>query len=161
MTKELKLQQFAEQEFRRNMHNLIVEDEDGNVLVFGKYQITQENNQCTVTPFAGYSLEFSNKRTALSWCVADNLNRLKLANNILSLDRKKSLLLADIYCRKTLADRSKNPDFNDLVNTKLQTKIYNYKAVNSELEKCVNLAKYLQIKGFNNETARTGLTKAH
>jgi hypothetical protein len=38
---------------------------------------------------------------------------------------------------------------------KLQPKIDQYNSVTAELEKCVNQAKYMQIKGFNNETART------
>ena len=161
MTQEQKLERFAELEFRRNMHNLIVHIDDGSLVVFGRYQIEERNHEFTVKTFTRDPIEFSSKRTALSWCIADYKNQLKLANNILNLDRKKRLLSADIYCRRTLAERSRHHDFNDLVNTKIQTKISNYQAVNSELEKCVNWAKYIQIKGFNNETARTGLTQAY
>lgn len=158
MNQEQKLERFAEQEFRRNIHTLIVEDDDGSLVVFGQYQITQKNHCVVVEMLSRDSIEFSSKRTALGWCIADYKNKLKLANNILTLDRKKRLLGSDIYCRKILADRSKRHEFNDLVATKIQPKIRNYQAVVSELEKCVNQAKYIQIKGFNNETARTGLT---
>jgi len=34
-------------------------------------------------------------------------------------------------------------------------------AVDAELEKCLNSAKYIQIRGFTNETARTGRTVAN
>ena len=45
--------------------------------------------------------------------------------------------------------------FYEIINMKLQPKIDQYNSVTAELEKCVNQAKYMQIKGFNNETART------
>jgi hypothetical protein len=157
MTQEQKLERFAETEFRRNMHNLIVQH-DGVLVVFGHYKIVENQQQFEVHTYSQDPIEFSSKRTALSWCIADYKNRLKLANNILTLDRKKRLLASDIHCRKTMAERSRNNEFNDLVITKIQPKIDSYQAVNSELEKCVNQAKYIQIKGFNNETARTGLT---
>lgn len=161
MNQEQKLERFAEKEFRRNMHKLIVQEDDGNLIVFGRYQIREHNEEFFVSTYTSQEIEFSSKRTAMSWCIADYKNQIKLANNILTLDRKKRLLSADIYCRKTLADRSRHCEFNDLVITKIQNKVINYRVVNSELEKCVNLAKYLQIKGFNNETARTGLTQAY
>ena len=157
MTQEQKLERFAEKEFRRNMHNLIVQH-DGVLVVFGPYKIVENQQQFEVQTYSQDPIEFSSKRTALSWCIADYKNRLKLANNILTLDRKKRLLANDIYCRRTMAEHSRSDEFNDLVITKIQPKIDNYQAVNSELEKCVNMAKYIQIKGFNNETARTGLT---
>lgn len=158
MNQEQKLERFAEQEFRRNMHNLIVQEEDGNLVVFGRYHIIEDRQKFFVQTYTSEPVEFSSKRTAMSWCIADHKNTLKLANNILNLDRKKRLLGADIHCRKTLADRSNSSEFNELVTVKIQNKINNYRAVNSELEKCVNQAKYIQIKGFNNETARTGLS---
>ena len=152
MNQEQKLERFAEKEFRRNLHNLIVEGEDGSIVVFGQYQISNNKQKFFVETFTRDPIEFGSKRTALSWCIADYKSQLRLANNILNLDRKKRQLANDIFCRKTLADRSRRQDFNDLVNTKIQKKISNYRAVDSELEKCVNLAKYIQIKGFNNET---------
>jgi predicted transposase YbfD/YdcC len=80
---------------------------------------------------------------------------LSLAQNIKNLDRKKNLLSADIHCRKSLADRSRQSGFNEMVLTKLQTKIEQHVMVDRELEKCLNLAKYIQLRGFQNEIART------
>ena len=91
MNQEQKLEHFAEQEFRRNMHNLIVHIDDGSLLVFGRYQIQEDKQQFTVNTFTRQPIEFSSKRTALSWCIADYKNQLKLANNILNLNRKKRL----------------------------------------------------------------------
>lgn len=161
MNQEQKLEYFAEKEFRRNMHNLIVQADDGSVVVFGQYCISKQHNNFVVETLSRPPIEFTSKRTALSWCIADYKNILKLANNILTLDRKKRLLANDIFCRNSMAERSRHHDFTDLVITKIQPKLRNYQAVVSELEKCVNQAKYIQIKGFNNETPRTGLSQAY
>jgi hypothetical protein len=91
----------------------------------------------------------------MAWCTADKHEQYNLSNSILVLDRKKQALAADIYCRKTLAERGKHETFYEIINMKLQPKIDQYNSVSTELEKCVNRAKYIQIRGFNNETART------
>jgi hypothetical protein len=51
--------------------------------------------------------------------------------------------------------QSRNEDFYEITTTKIQPKIAQYNLVSTELEKCVNQAKYIQIRGFNNETDRT------
>ena len=85
----------------------------------------------------------------------DHKQQYNLANTIFVLDRKKQALAADIYCRKTLGERGRHESFYEIINMKLQPKIDQYNSVSNELEKCVNQAKYIQIRGFNNETART------
>jgi hypothetical protein len=96
-----------------------------------------------------------NKRNAISWCVADHNHRITLANRILVLDNKKQILAADIQGRQQLGDRSRVEDFYENVSIKLQPKIEAFNMLTSELEKCINSAKYIQIRGFSNETART------
>jgi hypothetical protein len=59
-----------------------------------------------------------------------------------------------------VADQGRNEDFYEIVNIKIQPKVSQFNLVNSELEKCVKSAKYLQIRGFNNETARTRVPNA-
>jgi hypothetical protein len=104
---------------------------------------------------------FGSKRVAMSWCIADRLQRYQLARNIQLLDNKRQSLAADIYCRQQLANHSRNIDFSESVNTKIQRKIDYFNMLDSELEKCLNSAKYWQLKGFANETARTGRTAAY
>jgi hypothetical protein len=91
----------------------------------------------------------------MSWCTADHQQQYNLSNLILVLDRKKQALAADIYCRKTVGERGRHENFYEIINMKIQPKIDLYNSVDAELENCVNRAKYLQIRGFNNETART------
>jgi hypothetical protein len=84
----------------------------------------------------------------MSWCVADHLQQYKLAQNIRILDNKKQTLTADIHCRRGQADCSTRPEFREMVRTKLAPKIENLTLLNQELEKCLNSAKYLQLRGF-------------
>ena len=154
MNQEQKIERWAERELQRNMHKIIIDDDEGGYVVFGKYYITPNSNRFVVRTWDKEIHRFASKRTAVSWCVADKVNHLNLAAQILTLDRKQQTLEADINTRKTLGNRGRTEDFAEIVNTKIQPKIDQHKMVVSELEKCINSAKYIQIRGFNNETAR-------
>ena len=156
MTIDQKLEKFAEQEFRKNLPHIIFDDNEGGWIAFGKYRISPVDEGFTVeTTTINHIGTFGSKRTAISWCVADRFNQINLANEILILDSKKRLTAADIHARQALARKSRTQGFSEIVETKIQPKIDVLKSVSAELEKCVNSAKYLQLRGFSNETART------
>lgn len=156
MTRQMKLDQWAEKELKRNLQYLIVEDDQGGYVVFGKYYLCHEPTGYAVYNRSGDQIDkFSSKRSAISWCVADHRNMLNLAQSIRSLDAKWRSLTSDIACRRHMAERSRDHDFSEIVFTKLQTKIAQQSQIGQELEKCLNLAKYIQLRGFQNETART------
>jgi hypothetical protein len=150
-----KLDRWAERELRRHADHIIITDDDGAVIVFGKYRIVTESDCARVYSWDREISCFSNKRVAMSWCTADIQHQYGLTNMIMILDRKKQTLAADIYCRSSVARQSRNEDFYEITTTKIQPKIAQYNLVSTELEKCVNQAKYIQIRGFNNETDRT------
>jgi len=154
MNTEQKIEQWAEREIGRNLHKMIIDDQAGGYVVFGKYYIKSKENKFAVETWDREIHKFANKRTAISWCIADRVNHLNLAIQILNLDRKQQILEADINTRKTLGNRGRTEDFAEIVHTKIQTKIDQHTMVMAELEKCINSAKYIQIRGFNNETAR-------
>lgn len=160
MTHDQKLERFAERELRKNIDKLIIEDEHGGLIAFGKYYIESTKTAHVVRTWDRVIHNFSSRRAALAWCSADKFNQYTLASMILICDRKKQSLAADIYTRKSLGERGKHEMFYEIVNTKVQTKIDRYNSVSAELENCVNRAKYIQIRGFNNETARTIGTNA-
>lgn len=155
MNKEQKIERWAEREIQRNIHNMIVGDEQGGYMVFGRYQIKPVAHGYQVDTWEKTIHCFSNKRTAISYCVADKVGNYNLARNIMVLDSKKQNLEADIHCRRTKATRARTQDFYETVNTKIQPKVDQYNSLGAELEKCINSAKYIQIRGFYNETART------
>lgn len=160
MNQTQKLEKFADREIKNLQDKLIVPDGRGGYTAFGKYHIVPQKEHVVVQVKDHETLKFANKRTAMSWCVADKLQKYELARNILILDNKRQSLAADIHCRQQIANSSRSQDFYESVNTKIQRKIDYINMLESELEKCLNSAKYWQLKGFANETARTGRTSA-
>lgn len=143
------------QEFPDALPNLIYRTDEGNYRVFDRYLIIKEDKHYRVLCSATDVGLFSSTKTALSWCIADKNKAYNLARDIVNLDIKLRSLTSDITVRATLADRSKQPQFRETIETKLESKLIRKKKVETELTKCVNWAKYMQTKGFNNETIRT------
>lgn len=156
MNKRQKIEQFAAREFERNKNFLILPDEAGGVIAFGYYYIRPVGQTFEVFSYSQDRIGvFSNKRTAISWCIADKNNRLNLAAEIKNLDCKKQQLSDHITARNAVGSSKKTAEFKEIVQTKLAPKIAQYNSICAELEKCVNSAKYLQLKGFQNETERS------
>jgi hypothetical protein len=72
------------------------------------------------------------------------------------VDNKLNALTQDINTRAAIGDRSQSPVLRETILTKLESKIIHKKQLENQLTKCVNWAKYIQQRGFDNETARTG-----
>lgn len=152
MNQEQKVERFAEIEFERHARNTIIPDGQQGYIVFGKYHLHPVNNLWQVCEQEQVVHHFHNKRTAMAWCVCDKYKQYQRANNIKTLDQKRQHLLADVICRQTLGNKSQHQSFYEIVNMKIEPKQANLEMVTRELEKCIISAKYLQIRGFNNET---------
>lgn len=148
MNYEQKLDRWAERELRRVYTELILDDNQGGYMAFGRYYLKPVEHGFAVYINDDLMSVFSNKKTAISWCVADRLNQYSLAQNIRILDNKKQFLTADIQGRRGQAERSRRPEFREMVATKIAPKIQKLTVLNQELEKCLNSAKYMQQKGF-------------
>lgn len=132
-------------------HNMIVREGRG-YRVFGRYTILDNHIYKHTTDIG----KFSSPRIALSWCIADKYQQHRLAQDIEYLDRSISYMATDVETRTHLAKKIRDPQHKSNVNLKINRKIEQLKQTQERLDKCVNLAKYYQIRGFNNETARTG-----
>ena len=144
------------QEFKDITPNLIWQNDLGEYEVFGKYRIVPERPGYRVFCSATEVGIFNSTKSALSWCIADKVNAYNTARDLLILDNKLGALTADIATRTAIGERSTKWEFRDSIGTKLETKLIRKKQVENELAKCVNWAKNIQQRGFNNETARTG-----
>jgi len=159
--KDQELEAWVRSELRTVMPNFIWCNDAGEYELFGKYRIVSNRPGYTVYCHANAVGEFSSTRTAVSWCVADKYRNYNLARDILNTDSRLSAMINDIFVRMGVASRSKRPDFRESIDTKLETKIIRKKELEKQLTKCVNLAKYLQQRGFENETARSSRTTAN
>ena len=144
------------QEFKDITSNLIWKNDSGEYEVFGKYRIVPQRPGYRVFCAATEVGVFNSTKSALSWCIADKVSAFNTARNLLILDSKLGALTADIAVRTAIGEQSTKWEFRDSIGTKLETKLIQKKQVENELAKCVNWAKYIQQRGFNNETARTG-----
>jgi hypothetical protein len=156
MIREKHIEQLFRQEFRDLMPNVIWENDDGVYEVFGHYRIEPVKTGFWVSCGATDIGIFATTRTALSWCIADKHRAYNTAREILTLDNKLTSTTNDINTRAAVGDHSQNPVLRETILTKLETKIIHKKQLENQLTKCVNWAKYVQRRGFDNETARTG-----
>jgi hypothetical protein len=156
MKSDQEFERMFRQEFRGVEDNLIWQNELGEYEVFGKYRIVRSKPGYQVFCSATDVGVFHSTRTALIWCIADKHRSYNTAREILRTDNKLTALTNDIDTRASLGDHSKDPALREIILTKLESKIIQKKLLENQLSKCVNWAKYIQQRGFENETARTG-----
>jgi hypothetical protein len=152
-----KLQDIVSADLPELERNSIIRD-GKDTLVFGRYRIIPQNGMFQVLRRSDAIGEFSSTRLALSWCIADKYQKFSLANDIIRFSRQQNFLTADLRVRSTLSKNIRHPQWRENVEIKLQNKKYQLQHIEFQLDKCVSLAKYWQLRGFNNETARTGRT---
>jgi len=144
------------QEFKEIIPNLIWQNDLGEYEAFGKYRIIPRRPGYQVFCSATEVGTFYSTKTALSWCIADKHSAHNTARELLTVDNKLNALTQDINTRAAIGDRSQNPVLRETVLTKLESKIIHKKQLENQLTKCVDWAKYMQLRGFNNETQRIG-----
>jgi hypothetical protein len=143
------------------MPNVIIQVDKGHYELFGHYNITVQKPTYRVFCKGDEVGVFNSTKTAVSWCVADKYQRYNLARDILTTDTILGNLSNDIFVRTGIASRAKNPQTREDIETKLETKIIRKKYLENHLADCVKSAKYLQQRGFNNETARISNTTSN
>lgn len=156
MIKDQEFERLVREEFKNVMTVLIWQNEDGDYEAFGKYTIVPEKPGYTVYINDDEQGFFNSTRTAISWCVADKYKRYNLARELLTYDTMLANITNDIFVRAGVANKTKDPVIKESIETKLEPKIIRKREVEKQLDKCVNWAKYLQQKGFENEIARPG-----
>ena len=155
MKTDQELDRLFKQEYRDILSNTIWKNNNGVYEVFGHYRIEPVHPGYRVSCAATDIGVFASTRTALSWCIADKHKAYNVARELLTTDTKLQSLTQDISTRATIADRSKKFEFRDAIGMKLETKIIHKKQLENQIAKYVNWAKYIQQRGFNNETVRT------
>ena len=156
MIKEQDAERWVNAEFKQMLPALIWQNELGEYEVFGKYRIVPQNPGYNVYIDEDDQGFFNSTRTAISWCVADKYKRYNLAKELLTYDNMLAHISNDIFVRTGMANKARDPNRRESIEMKLEPKIIQKKELETQLTKCVNWAKYLQQKGFENETSRSG-----
>lgn len=161
MIKDQEFERIFRQEFKDITPNLIWQNKAGEYEAFGRYRIVPVRPGYQVFCAATEVGTFHSTRSALSWCIADKHHAYNTAREMLMVDNKLNALTQDINARAAVGDRSQNPELREIILTKLESKIIHKKQLENQLTKCVNWAKYIQQRGFDNETARTGRSQSN
>ncbi len=146
-----KLTQLAQRELPTLKHKLIVPTDSGYE-VFGRYWLEKTDRGYEVKNHANRFGTFRHSRTALAWCIADRINNINLANQILNLEKTASRYHNDITVRSHIAEKTKHGYQWETINHKMSRRRQQAQAVDAELSKCIEQAKYYQNRGFSNET---------
>jgi len=154
--KNQELEQLIRNELRTIMPNMIWRNDNGDYELFGRYLICPEANGFRVYCSATEIGLFGSTKSALSWCIADKYQKFNLARDILRTDNRLNAVSNDIFVRVGISNRSKRAEFKESIDIKLENKIIRKKELEQQLDKLINSAKYLQQRGFDNETARSG-----
>lgn len=141
-----KLTQLAERELPALLDHVII-DEGNQYRVFGKYTIQRVPLGYEVNVTTGWSGQFGTAKSALAWCIADKNNQLNLAKEIYQLDQNATRLRNDIQGRLQIAHKHSG-SFLETVEIKVSKRQEQSQAVENELSKCINSAKYWQLRGF-------------
>jgi len=152
-----KLQKLVSADLPEIERNSIIRDGQ-DIIAFKHYRIIPYNGMFRVVKWDNIAGEFSSTRLALSWCIADRYQKHSLSRDIKRFSEQQNLLSADLRARSALSKNIKQPQWRENVELKIQRKRQILEHIEIQLDKCVNLAKYWQQRGFNNETARTGRT---
>jgi len=155
-----RLQQVLEPELLKILPDAILPQGD-DYLAFEQYLITKKQNGWMVMQDRKDPREFGSARTALSWCIAEKHHQSHVSVQIHQLDRERDMLIADIDTRSHLKSRIKDIHVRESVDAKIASRRQRLHWVQTNLDKWVNVAKYWQIRGFNNETSRIGRTPSH
>ena len=155
MNRDRTLERWISSEIKNVRPLLIWRNDAGEYEAFGRYRIVQEQQQFRVYKRSQDCGVFSSTRLALSWCIADHNRQYELSRDLAALDRELQSISNDLTVRVGIAERSRRSQFKEDVFTKLQGRIIRRKELEHRLDKCVDLAKYWQQRGFRYETART------
>jgi hypothetical protein len=156
MDKDKQLEQLLREEFKEVLPILIWQNNNGEYEAFDRYRLVPEHPGYTVYINNDCQGFFNSTRTAISWCVADKFKRYNLARDLVTYDNMLANISNDIFVRAGIANKTKDLTLKESIEIKLEPKIIQKREIESHLNKCVNWAKYLQQKGFENETARFG-----
>jgi len=161
MIKDHDFEQLVKAEFNNLLSTLVWKNNDGTYEAFGRYVIVPTKPGYTVYINDDEQGHFNSTRTAMSWCIADKYNQFNLAKEVLTIDNILANVTNDIYTRVGVANKCKDAQLRENIETKLEPKILQKRTLEYQLNKCVNRAKYLQQKGFENETKRFGSATAN
>ena len=151
---EKKLESILSDEIDSAKNNLIFTTNEG-YSVFDIYKLIKQGTEIEISKHHNVIGVFSSTRTAISWCIVDKYKQYRLSDEIQQLDLSRKRLRDDVETSNLHMHKFKNSFAREIAELKLDTKKSLLGVIEQRLDKCANLAKYWQLRGFNNEIERT------
>ena len=151
----VRMHDMLENDVRDAERNLIIQNHDGSYELYGIFSVVPGKKQVTVKQPYREEKIFHDLKAAVSWCIAEKFNLEQLAQEIAMLDLDMHRHKIDYDTLSHMAARIQDPERRFTVGIKCQESHSLLKRAQERLRYCVGRAKYFQIKGFNDEIART------
>tara|TARA_R100001163_G_scaffold65724_1_gene64275 strand:- start:1141 stop:1635 length:495 start_codon:yes stop_codon:yes gene_type:complete len=127
---------------------------NGNsIFAFADYEIAKES-PCDYKVFKNshYVITCSSCRTALSYCILDKNGKQMDAKHLVELETKLLGRQQEMmHYRHVITSPKTDPFRKEVVLHRLTDAKYRYNIIQKQLTKSINVAKYCQQKGFDNE----------
>ena len=149
------LEQLASKHLLDNTNGIFVND--NSIQAFGNYTITLHNNFYKIYKNKLFVIETNTSKHALAWCIADKFGNKILADKIYHYDTDLHRRLSDIENYRAVLNNSSDYKTKFVVLDRLNECLLKVKWLRNQMGKCINQTKYMQQKGFDNETSRLGL----
>lgn len=135
--------------------NAIFRDGD-SIMAFADYEIVKESpDEYSIYKDNFFMISCSTCRIALSYCILDKNKLRQDAKNLVALENKIINRQNEMMHYRHVASSPKVDEFRrEVVITRLDSAKAEYQNLQQQLTKSINVAKYCQQKGFDNETIR-------
>lgn len=151
--KEAKVEKFLTKQLTttNNTSNiLLLQVDDNNHILFGKYAITKENNSYVLRmDNDDKERTFSTLKTAVTWCVFNERKKTVECKQIEQIDCKLSSLEVDILQKTKVLNNTKDEKFKFVYISKIEEDNMKKKILLKQLNRFINISKAWQDKKFN------------
>jgi hypothetical protein len=146
------LQLLAQQE-KLLPRNILIRKDKESYILFNLYTIRPWQDAYEIyknNEFVDYCI---NKKIAAAWCIADHYQAVNLSLKLRRLNNEYNRITNRINTEFNRV--TANQDLQELLEARLSRDKSRKKDIQAELDILIDQAKYIQNKGFNNETSRT------
>jgi len=151
--KKVKVEKFLTKQLTttNNTSNiLLLQVDDNNHILFGKYAITKENNSYILRmDNDDKERTFSTLKTAVTWCVFNEQKKTVECKQIEQIDCKLSSLEIDILQKTKVLNNTKDEKFKFVYISKIEEDNMKKKILLKQLNRFINISKAWQDKKFN------------
>ena len=132
----------------KKLNEQIIRKVKKSFVLYDLYKITNLNGLWHVIKYEQYINSFDSSATAVSWCLADNINQFESAYNLVYLDRRLQQKKIDIDLRKEFLKSIEDKDRKVVAIARLSEDLYTCQSLKIDLSKYYVSTKYMQIQDF-------------